>query len=33
MTQLMINKEKNTISLRSLTAALQLLEKETAEER
>ena len=33
MTQLMINEEKNIISLRSLTAALQLLEKETAEER
>ena len=30
---LMANKEKNIISVRSLTAVLQLLEKETAEER
>ena len=32
MTQLMTNKEKNVVSLRSLTAVLQLLEKETDEE-
>ena len=30
---LMTNKEKNIISVRSLTAVLHLLEKETAEER